>query len=449
MQSWRVWKRRRLAWPGVVLLAAGGLSAGAVQAWHATQTSGTPAAAGSTMTTDGRTIYHDHCASCHGTSGRGDGPAAAFLNPHPRDFTTGNYEIRSTESGSVPTEDDLITSVTHGLPGSSMPAWKGLLTDAQIRAVVDYVKTLSSRFADTQPPVVNIGKAVPTSPESVARGAAVYKKLQCTACHGTDGRGTGAIARDLKDDTGHPLNSTDLTEPWTFEGGATARDVYLRFRTGMTGTPMPSYVNTATDAEMWDLANYVLSFARKPAWQMSADELHALYAREDADAKKHPVERGRYLVDTLACSQCHSPIDREGHVLRGLQNAGGQRWHLGPWGDFVTMNLTSDRETGLGSWTDDQIKNVLTRGTRPDGSRMLPFPMGWTGYADLTPQDLNAIVAYLRTIPPVHNAIPAHDRPNIVTYLWGKFRVLIMKEDPALYAYPGNAGSARGGAEVQ
>jgi cytochrome c oxidase cbb3-type subunit 2 len=428
---------------GAALVAIGAAFEGAAGARQAPAQTQAPAAM-ATAGTDGRTIYRNRCAGCHGDSGHGDGPAAAFLNPHPRDFTTGNYEIRSTESGSLPTDADLIASVTNGLPGSSMPAWQGLLSDAQIRAVVDYIKTFSPRFTDTQPQIVTVGTDVPATPDSVTRGAAVYEKLRCGACHGTDGRGTGAIARDLEDDQGNPIATTDLTEPWTFEGGATAHDVYLRFRTGMTGTPMPSYVGTASDVEMWDLANYVLSLARKPAWQMTADELHALYTREDAEAAKNPIERGRYLVNVLACAQCHSPLDRDGRILPGLRFAGGQRWHLGPWGDFVTMNLTSDRETGLGGWTDDQIKNVLTRGTRPDGSRMLPFPMGWTGYADMTPQDLNAIVACLRTIPAVHNEIPAHRHPNIATYLWDKFRMLILKEDPALYSYPGNAGTAEG-----
>ena len=73
---------------------------------------------------------------------------------------------------------------------------------------------------------------------------------------------------------------------------------------------------------------------------------------------------------------------------------------------------------------------------------MIPFPMPWTSYANLTPADLDAIVAYLRTLPPIVNRIPAPERPNILSYLWGKFEVLILKKDAPLIAYPGNAGSA-------
>ena len=75
---------------------------------------------------------------------------------------------------------------------------------------------------------------------------------------------------------------------------------------------------------------------------------------------------------------------------------------------------------------------------------MLPFPMPWPSYASLTPSDLTAIVAYLRTIPPISNRIPAPARPNIVSYLWGKFQLLILKKDMPLLAFPGNAGSAGG-----
>ena len=86
----------------------------------------------------------------------------------------------------------------------------------------------------------------------------------------------------FEDDWRQPLRAADLTEPWTFHGGATARDIYLRFRTGMAGTPMPSFADAATDADMWDLANYVVSLARKPVWSMNAEEITAFYAQQDA-----------------------------------------------------------------------------------------------------------------------------------------------------------------------
>jgi cbb3-type cytochrome c oxidase subunit III len=389
----------------------------------------------------GKTVYDQHCVECHGATGRGDGTAAPFLTPQPRDFTVGRYKLRTTESGSIPTDDDLARSVREGLPGSAMPAWKGLLSDADIDAVVAYVKSFSPRFASEQPNVVTLGSPVASTPQSVARGQQVYDKLKCTACHGTDGRGAGAVQNSFEDDWKHPLRATDLTEPWMFHGGSTPRDIYLRFRTGMSGTPMPSFVGTVTDAEMWDLANYVASLDRKPLWEMNAEEVQAFYTRQNADERANPVKRGAELVEALACTLCHSPVDEQFHRLPGMRLAGGLRIHIGPFGDFISYNLTSDKETGLGNWTDEQIKQAVTRGTRPDGSRMMPFPMDWASYSTLTPQDLDALVAYLRTVPPISNRTPSHRQPFLPVYLWGKFKLLMLGDDPPIAFFPGNAGS--------
>jgi cytochrome c oxidase cbb3-type subunit 2 len=404
----------------------------------------TPSTAGSAS---GKAIYEQHCVQCHGLDGRGNGAAAPVLVPRPRDFAAAQFKLRTTESGSLPTDDDLIRTITYGVPGTSMPGWQKFLSTADIDAVANYIKTFSPRFAAERPQSIPaVAASVPGAPtaNTVAAGKAVYEKLRCAACHGTDGKGTGAIATDLKDDAGRPLPATNLTEPWTFRGGATPQDVYLRFRTGMNGTPMPSFVDAANQTELRNLAAYVLSLGRKPVWDMTAEEVKAFYQAQAAEAARDPVRRGRYVVSTVGCSFCHTPVRDDGSLVDGMLFAGGQKWGAVPFGDFVSYNLTSDKDTGLGGWTDDQIKAVLTKGIRPDGSRMLPFPMPWPSYASLTPSDLTAIVAYLRTIPPISNRIPAPSRSNIVSYLWGKFQLLILKKDMPLLAYPGNAGSAGG-----
>ncbi len=173
----------------------------------------------------GKAVFDKHCVECHGADGKGDGPSAAYLAPRPRDFSSGKYKIRSTETGSVPTDDDLMRSVRQGLYGTAMPAWDRILSDSDIRDVVEYVKTMSPQFG-TAPRLVTVGDGTPGSPESVARGRLVYDKLQCSKCHGTDGRGSGAVATTFEDDWKQPLRASDLTEPWTFHGGATSRDVF-------------------------------------------------------------------------------------------------------------------------------------------------------------------------------------------------------------------------------
>ena len=389
----------------------------------------------------GKSVYDAHCVECHGAGGNGDGPSAGYLVPRPRDFTSGKYKIRTTETGTVPSDDDLIATVRRGLYGTAMPGWDRILSDGDISDVVQYLKSMSPQFAARPPRPVAIGDGLPSSPASVARGQQAYEKLQCGKCHGSDGRGTGAVTTAFEDEWRMPLRAADLTEPWTFHGGATSRDIYLRFRTGMTGTPMPSFADAATDAEMWNLANYVVSLARKPVWSMNADEVTEFYARLDAQAKADPVKRGAQLVETLGCVLCHSPVDEGKRILPGMKLAGGMLIRITPFGDFPSGNLTSDKATGLGNWSNDQIKRVITKGILRDGSRLLPFPMDYGSFSTLTPADLDAVVAYLRTVPAVFNAVPPPKRPFLPVYLWGKFQMLLLGADPPMVFFAGNAGS--------
>jgi cbb3-type cytochrome c oxidase subunit III len=389
----------------------------------------------------GKAVYDAHCVECHGAGGKGDGASAAFLVPRPRDFTNGKYKIRSTETGTMPSDDDLIASVRRGLYATAMTGWDRILSDGEITDVVQYVKSLSPQFASQPPVPVAIGEGLPTSPASVARGLQVYDKLQCGKCHGSDGRGTGAMTTAFEDDWRMPLRAADLTEPWTFHGGATSRDIYLRFRTGMSGTPMPSFADAASDAEMWDLANYVVSIARKPVWSMNAEEVQQFYAQQQARAKADPVKHGAHLVDTLGCALCHSPVDDSKRILPGMRLAGGLLIRIEPFGDFPTGNLTSDQATGLGNWTNDEIKRAITKGILRDGSRLLPYPMDYASYSTMAPDDLDAIVAYLRTVPAISNKVPPPRRPFLPVYLWGKFRMLILGADLPMVFFAGNAGA--------
>lgn len=405
-----------------------------------------PVAAQISSSADGEALYQQRCASCHGKIGRGDGEYAGLLNPRPHDFISGRFKIRSTDTGSLPTDEDLAHAITEGLHGTSMPTWKRFLKPAEVQALVAQVKLFSPRFSDEHPQAIAIGAELPDTEQNADAGRAVYENLKCAACHGTDGRGTGAIAQAMRDDWGQPARATDLTEPWTFRGGNTVRDIFLRFRTGMNGTPMPSFLGAATEPELWQLAVYVKSLGRKPLWEMKGDDVAAFYRDQQERAEKDTIRHGEYIATVTGCAFCHSPFRDDNTMIDRFKYAGGQKFDLAPFGTFVSYNLTSDKATGLGNWTDDQIKTCLTRGVRRDGSRMLPFPMPWPNYAHMTPGDLNALVAFLRSLPPVSNAIPAPASPNIVSYLAGKFWMLILHRDLPGSIYPGNAGN---GAEQQ
>jgi mono/diheme cytochrome c family protein len=111
------------------------------------------------------------------------------------------------------------------------------------------------------------------------------------------------------------------------------------------------------------------------------------------------VEYGAYLAGPVAhCLECHTPMGPQGPMLDTHMGAGGFAFH-GPWGVSVSANLTSS-EDGLAGYTDDQIRTMITQGVRPDGSRMLP-PMGYGYYANTKPEDIDAIILFLRQLPPL------------------------------------------------
>lgn len=211
----------------------------------------------------GAVVYRKACASCHGARGDGRGPGAAGLTPAPRDLTRGTYRYRSTPSGSLPQDADIARTVLEGAPGTAMPGWRGLLTTQEIVDVVAYVKTLAPRFARKQPKEpLEIPEPIPYTADSVARGAQVWVRAECGKCHGKRGRGDGwARADELRDDTGQVVHAADLTRG-VYRSGRTRQDLYRVIRTGLDGSPMPSYADALTPEETYDLVNFVLSLER-------------------------------------------------------------------------------------------------------------------------------------------------------------------------------------------
>jgi mono/diheme cytochrome c family protein len=122
-----------------------------------------------------------------------------------------------------------------------------------------------------------------------------------------------------------------------------------------------------------------------------------------AQAPAELVARGRYIVEVVGhCGNCHATRAADGRPIEGQALAGG--WVLEERGmRAVVPNITQDRETGIGAWTDAQIVAAIREGRRPDGSLIgPPMPIGF--YRGISDQDMGAIVAYLRTVPPVRNA---------------------------------------------
>jgi mono/diheme cytochrome c family protein len=124
------------------------------------------------------------------------------------------------------------------------------------------------------------------------------------------------------------------------------------------------------------------------------------------------VERGKYLVNIAGCNDCHTPGYFLGSPdMKRFLGGSDVGFEISGLGVFVGPNLTPDKETGLGNWTTAQIVTALQKGVRPDGRHLAPI-MPWQAFADLTPADALAIVAYLKSLPPVSNKVPGPFSPT-------------------------------------
>lgn len=263
---------------GEVTLAADSLPAG----FKAGQLAPEPSA---DMIEAGKRVYFTKCVWCHGVDGAGDGPGADRLWPRPRNFNQGTFKIRHTASGELPLFDakkptpgqnDLFETVTHGLPGSAMPSWEGILTEEQRLQVLSFVTTQlvkDRKFTDTKSEsqtVLQLAelKPIAASEESLKKGAELIVEKKCVECHGMEGRGDGN-AFNLKDDWGFSIQPANWHKCWNFRGSRqdpyNVTNIFRTFSTGVNGTPMPSFADNTTVEERWHIANFVNSLCEREA----------------------------------------------------------------------------------------------------------------------------------------------------------------------------------------
>lgn len=155
------------------------------------------------------------------------------------------------------------------------------------------------------------------------------------------------------------------------------------------------------------------------AWAAPAALTLAMLAATPAALAQSPVERGGYLVNTImTCNNCHTPMGPGGPQFDKALS-GGITFDEPPF-KVQGSNITQDKETGIGAWTDAQIKETLRTGKRPNGVQLAEV-MPTSFYGIVTPRDMDAIVAYLRTVKPVANktadsvykiALPHHSFPG-------------------------------------
>jgi mono/diheme cytochrome c family protein len=225
----------------------------------------------------GRDIFAMACIPCHGENGKGDGSVGPMLSPRrapqPRNFTSGEFKLRSTPSGQLPTTADLFRTVTEGIRSDGGPLTFGLrgyrimpsfryMPEEQRLELLEFVKSFNPAFWEPREiTTVEIPTVPPLTPERITRGRQLYTDAECWQCHGESGRGNGPSAAELKDNSDLPIQPTDLTRPNRFKNGSAPQDIYRTLMTGLLGTPMPSYADSLEPDQAWDLVFYVLSLS--------------------------------------------------------------------------------------------------------------------------------------------------------------------------------------------
>jgi len=143
----------------------------------------------------------------------------------------------------------------------------------------------------------------------------------------------------------------------------------------------------------------MMTISSRFALVLCAAALMAASARAET-----PLERGTYLMrGIVACGNCHTPKTAEGKPIADRELAGGFVIEV-PVFHAVAPNITPDKETGIGNWSDDQIVDAIRNGRRPDGTIIGP-PMPIPFYREMSDTDVRAIVAYLRSVKPIRNKV--------------------------------------------
>lgn len=233
-------------------------------------------------------IYLNRCAQCHGEDGEGDGPAAEFFYPLPRDFSLAIFKYKTTDADTeFPSDDDFRTTIRDGLPGTAMPGWSGILSDAEIDALIYRIKEFGGwEEEELEYAPIEMGIRPALTPELLAEGRVQFGKA-CVQCHGEEGRGNITSGKQLKDDLENRIWPRNLTRPETWRYTTTAEDVFQRLSAGIPGTPMPEHATTMSAEARWAIAEYVMTL-RENSVPLTTGETVIRAARISGDLPSDP-----------------------------------------------------------------------------------------------------------------------------------------------------------------
>ncbi len=365
----------------------------------------------------GAEIYMRNCAGCHGEEGAGDGPVADSFDPRPRDFTSGHFAFRSTEYGGMPSDEDLLRTISEGIRWSAMPAFGKILSRKEREAILAHVKTLSKFYDEKEwynffelrgePDPIAVPPAPKPTAEIIELGRKLYGDAEggfCYKCHGESGIGNGPSAEELKDAWDRPIRPANLTRH-IYKRGSDAREIYLRIRTGLPGTPMPETDDfDLSDDEVWAVALYVKSFQQEPEDWLAGGKLYykafgciQCHAPDGAGGVKNPNYARETIppLNTLAENMLlmyEEDADLVGEILEDNGNLGEDR----RFQEILRSQAVLAQYHSIG----DVIRNGNPAGSAdPEGPLpAIPFMPAYEGI--LSDQDVSAIIAYLLTLQP-------------------------------------------------
>lgn len=289
------------------------------------------------------------------------------------------------------------------------PTW-GVMIVQNRRANGNFIRVLFS--------LVLFWSAYAGAETPLERGTYLVRGIAgCGNCHSTQGPEGPVEGMEL---AGMPnfftlpeaeISTPNITpDPETGIGKWTDEEIITAIRDGrhpdgrMLGPFMPfEMYRNISDTDVQAMVAYLRSVPAvrhevpRSEFKMPIPESYGPPVKHVPDVPKNDqVAYGAYLAGPVGhCIECHTPWTPEGPDYANNLGAGGNEFP-GPWGVSVSRNITP---TGLSGFTDQEIKTMITTGVHPDGSKLMP-PMGFAYYANISKADLDAIVAYLRTLPP-------------------------------------------------
>jgi cytochrome c553 len=263
--------------------------------------------------------------------------------------------------------------------------------------------------------------AVASAETPVERGSYLVNSIgACGNCHARDAEGKnfhpgmtlagGFVFDHVAPELGHVIMPNITPDRDTGIGKWSEADIVVALRNGkrpdgsIIGPPMPTPMyRQLSDKDATAIAAYLLSVqpvrdsVQKSQYKIQLTEYGPPVTHVDAPPREDKVVYGGYLVTIGDCMWCHTPRADGTPLNMKLAFAGGREF---PGEASVSRNITSDPDQGLGKWSDQDIKKAIAKAVRPDGTKLAgPMPFDW--YSKITPDDLDAIVAFMRTIKPV------------------------------------------------